>query len=133
MALIWVILFERNNTIFNHKATSITNMLDSILYFVNFWADNLSGSLKRKVDPSLLNYARKRMCCNQCNVSAAGSAVAGGSIAGNFPIAGVLDVGHSSGGGSAIPTGSMIIVRPRSVVSDVSPIVGDGNDAAGNY
>ena len=36
MAFIWVVWIERNNRIFNHKATSILNLLDPILYFVNF-------------------------------------------------------------------------------------------------
>jgi len=57
MALIWVIWTKRNNRIFNHKANSIINLLDSILCFAHFCADNLSNSLKRKVDSSILTYA----------------------------------------------------------------------------
>ena len=57
VALIWVIWTERNNRIFNHKVTSIINLRDSVLYLVNFWADNLSDLLKRKVDSSLLTYS----------------------------------------------------------------------------
>ena len=74
------------------------------------------------------------------NVSTIGSSAAGDCIVENFFIAGGLDAGHSSAAGvSAILTGSMLIICPSAAVfdvyvaSDVSPIVGGGNDVAGNY
>ena len=61
MALILVVWTERNNRIFNHKACSIINLLDSIISFDVFLAGNLRMPSKRKVDTSVLTYARKRL------------------------------------------------------------------------
>ena len=63
MALVWVIWTEGNNSIFfsYQKALPILNLLDSILYFVYYWADNLTVLCKRKVDMSIPTYARKKL------------------------------------------------------------------------
>ena len=37
------------------------HLLDSILYFVNFWACNLALPLKRNIDASVLTCARKKL------------------------------------------------------------------------
>ena len=57
MVLAWIIWNELNNRIFNHKASSLPALLDSILYFVTNLANNLAGS----VDITILTYARKRV------------------------------------------------------------------------
>ena len=54
MAMVWVLWTERNNRIFNHKALFTNDLLDSIIFFVDYWARHLGLPLKRKVDASIL-------------------------------------------------------------------------------
>jgi len=57
MAIMWVIWVERNNRIFNHNALSIIDLVDSIIFFVDFWAGHLPLPLKQKVDAFVLTYS----------------------------------------------------------------------------
>jgi len=60
MAIVWVLWNERNNRIFNHKALSVYELIDSILHFVEFWAGHMPLPLKCKVDTTIITYGRKK-------------------------------------------------------------------------
>ena len=60
MAMVRLIWTERNNRIFNHKVASTIDLLDSVLYFVDFLKGLLPIPKKCKVDSSLLAYATKK-------------------------------------------------------------------------
>jgi len=59
MAFVWVLWTERNERIFNHKTNYVLSFLDSILFLVNYWARQLAYPIRKKVDVSVLTYARR--------------------------------------------------------------------------
>ena len=95
MALVWVVWHERNSRIFNHKASSISDLIDAILYYVDFWAGHWSFPLKRKVDTSVLTYASKRVRFPS-GFPSASSQNTGGSLLAITPRAHVDTVGVNS-------------------------------------
>ena len=60
MAVVWVLWYEKNNRIFDYKASSTYELIDSIYILWIFQAGHLSLPLKRKVDMTVLTYARKK-------------------------------------------------------------------------
>jgi len=83
MASAWALWQERNNRKFNHKSSSAIQLLDSILYFVSFWAGNLELPKKRKADTSILTYACKKLRCSGIGRSSAGCT---GCTVSNLPL-----------------------------------------------
>ena len=120
MTTVQILWRERNNRIFNHTAVSMITLLHFIPHFVYFQADNLALPLKRKVDSSIITYARKSIR------SAASSSPVGP--------ASYLDLGDISSSAGALAAFSRVQVdgHVSGVLADQAA-VGSSTVAAGDH
>ena len=64
MAVFWIILIESDNMIFQNKAKPSTDILNSVIYFIDSYDGQSSSSAprRREDDAAHLVYAHKILC-----------------------------------------------------------------------